>query len=153
MVVLAYGTNEARRPDWTVESYRDTLRRVVGLIREAAPAASILIVGAPDQLVRSRRKLGQSEGLERILAAQREAALEFGCGFWNLRTAMGGRGSMKQWVQAGMAQGDYVHFTTQGYRLLGDALYELLTGQYGVFQTVRRQLIGSNENGQTIKSH
>lgn len=153
MVVLAYGTNEARRPDWTVESYRDTLRRVIGLIREAAPAASILIVGAPDQLVRSRRKLGQSEGLERILAAQREAALEFGCGFWNLRTAMGGRGSMKQWVQAGMAQGDYVHFTTQGYRLLGDALYELLTGQYGVFQTVRRQLIGSNENGQTIKSH
>jgi lysophospholipase L1-like esterase len=153
LVVLAYGTNEARRPDWTVESYRDTLRRVIGLIREAAPASSILIVGAPDQMVWSRRKPGPSEGLERILAAQREAALEFGCGFWNLRTAMGGRASMKQWVQAGMAQGDYVHFTAQGYRLLGDALFELLTGQYGIFQTVRRQLIGSNENGQTIKSH
>lgn len=153
LVVLAYGTNEARRTDWTAESYRAALGRVIGLIREAAPAASILIVGAPDQLVRTRRRIGQSVGLERILEAQREAALEYGCGFWNLRTAMGGSGSMKQWVQAGMAQGDYVHFTTPGYHLLGDALYELLTGQYGVFQSVRRQLIGSNENGQTSKTH
>ncbi len=153
LVVLAYGTNEARQTDWTAESYRETLGRVVGLIREAAPGASILIVGAPDQMVRTRRRLGQSQGLERILAAQREAALQYGCGFWNLRTAMGGRGSMKQWVQARMAQGDYVHFTGPGYRLLGDALYELLTGQYGVFQSVRRQLIGSNENGPSIKTH
>ncbi len=153
LVVLAYGTNEARRPDWTVESYRETLHRVIALIREAAPAASILIVGAPDQMLRSRRRIAPMEGVDRILAAQREAALQYGCGFWNLRSAMGGPQSMKQWVQAGMAQGDFVHFTSPGYRLLGDALYELLTGQYGVFQSVRKQLIGTIENGPQSTTH
>ncbi|MBI4890896.1 MAG: hypothetical protein HY821_09755 [Acidobacteria bacterium] len=153
LVILAYGTNEARRPDWTVESYKATLHRVITLVREAAPSASILIVGAPDQMLRSRRRIVPLDGIDRILTAQRDAALSYGCGFWNLRTAMGGPQSMKQWVQAGMAQGDFVHFTSPGYRLLGDALFELLTGQYGVFQSVRKQLIGTSENGPQSTTH
>jgi lysophospholipase L1-like esterase len=153
LVVLAYGTNEARRTDWTAESYEQALEQVIGMIREATPAASILIVGAPDQMLVARRRVGPHEGVDRIVAAQREAAMRHGCGYWNLRSAMGGRGSMKQWVHAGLAQGDYVHFTTQGYQLLGDALFELLAGQYGVFQSVRKQLIGTNENGPPSKDH
>lgn len=50
---------------------------------------------------------------------------------------------MTQWVQAGLAQGDYVHFTGEGYRRLGETLFELLMAQYGVFETVRRQVMGS----------
>lgn len=153
LVILAYGTNEARRTDWTQQSYAESLTRVVRLIRESAPAASILIIGAPDQLMRSRRRVLPANGLERILLAQRDAALASGCGFWNLRAAMGGRGSMKQWVQAGLAQGDYVHLTSPGYRLVGDSLFELIMGQYGIFQSVRRQVLGSNENGPSSKTH
>lgn len=153
LVVLAYGTNEARRTDWTEASYAETLKRVVRLIHEASPAASILIIGAPDQSLRSRRRILPASGLERILQAQHDAALASGCGYWNLRAAMGGRGSMKQWVQAGLAQTDYVHFTSPGYRLVGDSLFELIMGQYGIFQTVRHQVLGSNENGPSSKTH
>jgi len=153
LVVLAYGTNEARRPDCTEESYRDTLSQVVRLIRSAAPAASILIIGAPDQALRSRRKVTPLAGVDRIVSAQREAALVNGCAFWNLRTAMGGKGSMKQWVQAGLAQGDYVHLTSPGYRLVGGALFELIVGQYDIFQTVRRKVLGNNANGSSNKTH
>jgi lysophospholipase L1-like esterase len=153
LVVLAYGTNEARRPDWTTESYRDALTRVIRLIREASPTTSILVIGAPDQGLRAWRRVTPYPGVDRILQAQREAALANGCAFWNLRAAMGGKGSMKQWVQAGLAQGDYVHLTTPGYRLVGDSLYELIMGQYGIFQTVRRQLLGTNDNGPSIKTH
>ncbi|MBI5282987.1 MAG: hypothetical protein HY858_14980 [Candidatus Solibacter usitatus] len=153
LVVLAYGTNEARRSDWSYDGYRSALAQVVRRIRAAAPAASILMVGPPDQGVRSRRGVRPHEGVGQVLAAQRDAALESGCAFWNLRAAMGGRGSMKQWVQAGLAQGDYVHLTSPGYRLVGDSLYELIMGQYGVFVTVRRQVLGSNENGPASKTH
>jgi lysophospholipase L1-like esterase len=155
LIVLAYGTNEARRRDLTEEAYRADLARVVGLVRQSAPAASILIVGAPDQGIRTRRRavVVTPDGVDRIIVAQREAALAAGCGFWNLRTAMGGAGSMKQWVMAGLAQRDYVHFTTPGYRLLGDSLYELLMGQYGIFQTVRQHVVGSNENGPPKQNH
>jgi lysophospholipase L1-like esterase len=153
LVVLAYGTNEARRSDWTYETYRSALSQVVQRIRQAAPAASILIIGAPDQGLRVRWRVTPFDGVDHILLAQKDAALENGCAFWNLRAAMGGKGSMKQWVQAGLAQGDYVHLTSPGYRLVGDSLYELIMGQYGIFQTVRRQVLGSTDNGPQAKTH
>ncbi|MBN9660741.1 MAG: hypothetical protein J0H49_21295 [Acidobacteria bacterium] len=153
LVVLAYGTNEARRPDWTSESYAQSLGQVVKAIRAASPTTSILIIGAPDQAIYSRRRVVPYEAVDKILIAQRDAALANGCAFWNLRAAMGGKGSMKQWVQAGLAQGDFVHLTSPGYRLVGDSLFELIMGQYGVFQTVRRQVLGANDNGPSIKTH
>lgn len=153
LIVLAYGTNEARKPDWTLESYKQALLRVIHLFRAAAPAASILIVGAPDQMFRGRRKITPVENLSQIVAAQKDAAFETGCAFWNLRAAMGGRSSMQQWVRAGFAQGDYVHLTSEGYRLWGQALFDLISSQYGIFQSVRRQYMGNQTtNGPTLQT-
>jgi hypothetical protein len=60
---------------------------------------------------------------------------------------------MRQWVNAGMAQGDFVHMTPAGYRLWGEALSGLLLAQYEVFVSVRRQVIGTESNGSPIKTH
>jgi lysophospholipase L1-like esterase len=153
LIVLAYGTNEARRGDWTMETYRDMLRQVLKRLRAAAPLASVLVVGAPDQSIRSGGRWATFDGVDRILSAQREAALAEGCAFWNLRTAMGGKGSMKQWVTAGLAQGDFVHLTGAGYHLWGQSLSQLLIQNYGVYQTVRQQIFGNTENGPSLKTH
>jgi lysophospholipase L1-like esterase len=153
LIVLAYGTNEARRSDWTMETYRDMLRQVLKRLRAAAPMASVLVIGAPDQSMRSFGRWATVDGVDRILSAQREAALAEGCAFWNLRMAMGGKGSMKQWVTAGLAQGDFVHLTGAGYHLWGESLAQLLIQNYGVYQTVRRQVFGNTENGPSLKTH
>ena len=153
LIVLAYGTNEARRSDWNVESYREMLRNVLRRFRQAAPLASILVIGAPDQSLRARRSIMPVEGVDRIDTAQREAALAEGCAFWNLRVAMGGRGSMKQWVTAGLAQGDFVHLTGPGYRLWGESLAQLLLQNYSVYGTVRSQVFGKSEHGSPLKTH
>ncbi len=153
LIVLAYGTNEARRSDWTLETYRDMLRQVLKRLRSAAPLASVLVIGAPDQSMRTGGRWATLDGVDRILSAQREAALAEGCAFWNLRMAMGGKGSMKQWVTAGLAQGDFVHLTGAGYHLWGQSLAQLLIQNYGVYQTVRRQVFGNTENGPSLKTH
>src|SRR5271170_4980827 len=44
LIVLAYGTNEAGRKDWTLESYRDMLIGLIGRFRKAAPTATILLI-------------------------------------------------------------------------------------------------------------
>lgn len=147
LIVLAYGTNEARRKDWTYETYREAFTALLARMRAASPAASILVLGPPDQSLRQRRAWKPHDGVDRIVEAQRDAALESGCAFWDLRTTMGGKGSMRQWVYAGFAQGDFVHFTAPGYRMIGESMYELIMGQYGVFSSLRRQWIGSNGNG------
>ncbi len=58
LIVLAYGTNEAGRKDWTVESYRDMFIDLIGRFRKAAPTATILLIGPPDRFIRTREGLG-----------------------------------------------------------------------------------------------
>lgn len=147
LIVLAYGTNEARRTDWSYETYKAAFRQVLARLREAAPAASLLVVGPPDQSVRQNGRWVPHAGVERIMQAQRDAALEAGAAFWNTRSGMGGKGSMKQWVYAGLAQGDFVHLTGPGYKLLGESMYGLLMETYSVFATFRRQATGSTFHG------
>ena len=149
LVVLAYGTNEAGSKDWTEASYRDVLLALIARIRGAAPAASILVIGPPDRYYRARGKWNVYQNVDRIVAAQREAAAAARCAFWDLRERMGGKGSMRQWVFSGMAQNDHVHFTAAGYRLLGGALFKELMDQYQTFARVRAETLAGNTNGQT----
>jgi hypothetical protein len=97
------------------------------------------------------------EKIDVIMEAQRAACQARGAAFWDVRDRMGGKGAMRQWVFAGMAQGDYVHFTGPGYRLLGAALYKELMGQFATFARVRRETMepktaayaAPDTNGQT----
>jgi lysophospholipase L1-like esterase len=141
LIVLAYGTNEAGRKDQTVESYRDMFIGLIGRFRKAAPTATILLMGPPDRYIRTRSKGWiPMDNIDLIVEGQREAAAATGCAFWDLRAKMGGKGAMKQWVQAGMAQGDYVHFTAAGYRMIGDSMFRDLMSQYDLFLKARESI-------------
>ena len=134
LIVLAYGTNEAGDPQWTQESYRDMFSELLGRLRRAAPLASILVVGPPDRLYRYRGRLGTLPKLDVIIDAQKEACRLNGCAFWDTRARMGGKGSMRDWVQAGLAQFDYVHFNGAGYTRLAAALYQDILQEFEVFR-------------------
>ncbi|MBI3683404.1 MAG: SGNH/GDSL hydrolase family protein [Acidobacteria bacterium] len=153
LIVLAYGTNEAGSAEWNKENYRDMFATLIHRFRQMAPAASILVIGPPDRYYRVRNRGWRLlAGLDRIVEAQREAALGTGCAFWDLRAKMGGKGSMKQWVSSGLAQRDHAHFTAEGYRILGGAVFQDLMEHYGTFLKVRQELIGQNRNGQTSEN-
>ena len=142
LITLAYGTNEAGHRTWTAESYRDAFAETIARIRAAAPAATILIIGPPDRdqrvtLGRQGRAWQPMDRVDMIVEAQRQAARAAGCAFWDLRAKMGGKGSMRQWVAAGMAVNDHVHFSGPGYRMLGDALFRDLMSQYDIFLKAR----------------
>jgi hypothetical protein len=47
---------------------------------------------------------------------------------------------MREWVIAGMAQADYVHFTGPGYRMIGDAVFRDLMSQYDIFLKARESV-------------
>jgi lysophospholipase L1-like esterase len=141
LIVLAYGTNEAGQKAWTLESYSQMFKELIGRIRAAAPTATIFVIGPPDRYLRTRKGWLPMENVDMIIEAQRQAAIASGCAFWDLRAKMGGKGSMQQWVTAGMAQYDHVHFTGAGYRMLGDAVFRDLMGQYEVFLKARADVV------------
>jgi lysophospholipase L1-like esterase len=139
LIVIAYGTNEAFSPKWTAEEYSTTFTEVIRRIRAAAPLASILIVGPPDCEKRLGGRHVPIPHLDDVIQVQRRVALENGCAFWDWRTRMGGPGSVRQWVQAGLGQADFVHLTGAGYRLVGSMLFGELMVQYNRFLTVRAE--------------
>jgi len=144
LIVVAYGTNEALSARWTEADYRAAFTRVLQRLRAAAPLASILVIGPPDCEKRLRGKRVPFPHLEGVIDIQRQSALDTGCAFWDWRSRMGGPGSVRQWVQAGLGQGDYTHLTSAGYRLVGIMLFDELMNLYNHFLTVRNEAV----NGQ-----
>ncbi|MBZ5610494.1 MAG: SGNH/GDSL hydrolase family protein [Acidobacteriia bacterium] len=139
LIVLAYGTNEALSKKWTADEYRAALTQVVRRLRAVAPVASILLIGPPDCEYRFQGRRLPFPHLDEVIEIQRQVALANGCAFWDWRARMGGPGSVRQWVQAGLGQGDYTHLTSAGYRLIGDMLFSELMAQYDRFLTVRAE--------------
>ena len=148
MIVLAYGTNEASDPNWNPESYQAMFSALLERLRHAAPAASILVLGPTDRWYRYRGVLRPLPGIEDIIAAQQTACRENACAFWDARERMGGKGSMREWVYAGLGQGDYVHFTSAGYRRLAAVLFEDILQQYQTYRKTRLEITDPVSHGQ-----
>ncbi len=121
LIILAYGTNEAKKPKFELEEYRASLRAVLARVRKAAPVASILVIGPPDC-----GRWYTLPHLDEVVRVQREVAQGMGASFWDWRQNMGGAGATELWVRAGLGQADHIHLTSDGYRLLGQALFEEL---------------------------
>jgi lysophospholipase L1-like esterase len=134
LIVLAYGTNEASDPYWRQESYREMYAKLVARLREAAPTATILALGPPDRwsMVRGRWQL--VSGIDRIIADQQAVCKQLGCAYWDTRERMGGSGAMHDWLYAGLAQADRVHFNSAGYRKLASVLFADLMKQYEIYE-------------------
>lgn len=148
LIVLAYGTNEAGSKHWTVDSYQKMFTGLLRQFREAAPTASILVIGPPDRSQRIKRKWQTLTQVGIIAEAQRRASVAMGCAFIDLREEMGGAGSIEQWVKAGAAQADRVHLTATGYRLLGDAVFTDIMGSYEAFLKVRQEILADSRTPQ-----
>src|ERR1019366_5722406 len=127
----------AGQPSWTLQSYRDMFTKLISRFRAAAPAATIFVIGPPDRDQKTKNVWQPMDQIGVIAEAQREAAIASGCPFWDQRAKMGGKGSMLQWVAAGMALSDHVHFNGPGYHLIGDAVVRDLLSQYNLFLKAR----------------
>jgi len=132
LVILAYGTNEANRPIFDPAEYRADLVSVINKIRNATPVASILLVGPPDC-----GSHGPLRHLDEVLTIQHSVARETGVAFWDWRQHMGGPGSTTLWVRAGLGQGDHIHLTGDGYRLLGKTVFDELEMEYAIYRSTQ----------------
>lgn len=146
LIVVAYGSNEAGQLAWTYDKYFEEFDGLLKKIRAASPAASLLVVGPPDRLWYQRRGGWRAAPrMDIVVRAQRDAAKANRAAYWDTQSRMGGDGSIRDWVHAGLAARDYVHFSADGYRRLGDVLYQDLMVQYNEFKTLRNEWSASSQ--------
>jgi len=130
--VFNYGVNAGQEGlQFPMAEYERTMVEVVRAMQAALPEASCLIV-SPNDLA---WKTPQGDYLSKqimadLSATQRAVAAATGCAFWDLYQAMGGSGSMGQWIERELARSDMLHPTAAGAELLGRWLYLALMDGY-----------------------
>jgi len=132
LVILAYGTNEAFDDTLDLNLYQAQLKQTLERLRRDLPRAAVLIVGPPDSIKQRKAHscaARQPQKLAAVIAIQRQAAQQANALFWDWQAYMGGQCSVVAWQAQGLARGDLVHLTADGYRKSAAGLYDYLRTQ------------------------
>lgn len=131
LIVIAFGTNEAFYPRFTVAGYDAQLQAGLRRLQRLAPGVPMLLIGAPDSATKlpslqssgTAMSLPCGEGEWRPTAAlalvqliQRARAHQLGMAYWDWSQRMGGRCTATDWATQvpPLMRGDRVHFTSPG---------------------------------------
>ncbi|MEM9194829.1 MAG: GDSL-type esterase/lipase family protein [Myxococcota bacterium] len=156
LVVLAYGGNDLRRlvgGAVTAEAFREETRALLARVREALPDRGCLLTGIIEH-ERSGPTWVHPEHVDAIVSAQRAAARDAGCAFFDLYSAMGGSGGFRRWLREGLASHDLKHLTGRGRERVADWLYAALLVGYAEYRYTRASHLGGSEPaGATMAPH
>lgn len=133
LIILSFGTN-VFSPDYQKGYgwYVKRMERVIAHLRQCCPKAEILVVSMADRAVKVEDEMQTPEGLTEFIALQRRLAKRTNSMFYSIFEAMGGAGSMKEWVEAepALANKDYTHFNSKGAEKAARQFYNWLMKRY-----------------------
>ena len=135
LILLQYGGNVV--PYMSAGYYRRAFKRQLKFFKDACPGVPVIVIGPADMALRENGQFITYPGLEGIRNALRDAALESGCGFWDLYEAMGGENSIASFVNSDppLASTDYVHFTNLGVNLVAEMFLNALMVEYRLYES------------------
>ena len=139
LVIFAIGINDASGPDFSAEDFVNRYASLVAQVRSVNPDCAMLFVTNNDNWRRVRRRVyAPNKNTPVVREAFFRIAGECGGAVWDFFDIMGGMESMKDWQEAGLAKRDKIHFTEEGYSLIGDLLYNAIMAKY--IEYIRRKL-------------
>jgi lysophospholipase L1-like esterase len=120
LVILSFGANDAGYIGTSIkaaEDYAVKQAKLLSRVKAADPKIACLLFAPMDS----------TDGSHKLLVeAQRKAAKEVGCAFWDTRAYMGGDGAADTWKRKGLISGDGVHPSVKGGIILGEAFAEAI---------------------------
>ena len=125
-IILQYGINVIPNVRSDYGYYKSLFTKQLQSIKAVNPGVSILVIGPSDMSKNEAGTMVSYTNIPLIRDAMREAALSSGCCFWDLYEAMGGENSMVAWVNEGLAQKDYTHFSYKGSKYISEMLFDAL---------------------------
>ena len=128
LAILAVGINDSATSvkNFKPEKFKENYRRLIEMVRRISPECAFIFVTNNDSYRYVRRGMSWNGNGEAVRQAMLELAREYGAGVWDLYGVMGGAHTVEKWRDAGLAKNDRLHFTDEGYNLLGDLFVEAL---------------------------
>jgi len=153
LVVLAYGTNESGFPGFIDTTWVKEMETAVKRVRAALPDASILLMSPMDRgELKPDGTIGTIETLPRLVAKEKQLAIDLGVGFFNTFEAMGGKGTMAKWyaAQPRLVGADYIHPLPAGAKIVGELLYDSLRDGYSEYKLRKIKETAEQERRQAL---
>ena len=128
LAILGVGINDSAMSSkyFIPDRFKDNYRRLIEMVLRVNPDCAFIFITNHDSYRYFRRGMTYNTNAEAVRTAMLELAEEFGAGVWDLYGVMGGAHSVEKWCDAGLVKKDRLHFTEEGYALLGDLFVEAL---------------------------
>ena len=131
LVIFGIGINDAAGDNFSQEKFIHDYDSLISIIKNVNPDCALLFVTNNDSYKKvSRRKYEVNPNGKLAEQAFMELGRKHNGAVWDFFDIMGGLKSMQKWQDAGIAQKDKVHFTSSGYMLIGDMLFNALMDRY-----------------------
>lgn len=134
LIIFGIGINDAAEKDFEKNNFKRNYNELIKVIKRVNPDCALLFITNNDSYKREKvkRKTRYEVNLNGMIVEEAfmELGKKYNAAVWNQFDIMGGLESMQDWEEAGLAKKDKVHFTNEGYRLLGDLLYNALITRY-----------------------
>ncbi len=134
LIIFGIGINDASEKDFEKNTFKKNYDELIKVIRRVNPDCALLFMTNNDSYkkVKVKRKTHYevNHNGKIVEDAFFEMGKKYNAAVWNQFDIMGGLKSMQDWENAGLAKKDKVHFTNEGYKLLGDLFYNALITRY-----------------------
>ncbi len=134
LAIFGIGINDANVPvrKFDPELFKARYRELVALFKSANPHCALLFITNNDCLLNLGRRQGKrtNPNTARVAKAFKELAAETNGAVWDQYHIMGGARSSALWLGKRLMRPDRVHFTAEGYELIGDMLYNAIMTDY-----------------------
>ena len=138
LIILQFGGNymPVARNSQVISQYQEQIAKEIQYFHEVAPEARILFIGPSDMGKSVGGRIVTWPRLPEMVDSLKTTALKNDAAYWDLYRMMGGENSMGQWVKhhPPYAGPDYIHFTADGARKVGEALSKSILTYYDFYQ-------------------
>lgn len=127
LIVVSLGTNNCFGANFEPGYFYNVVDGYIRALKSSYAGVPVLITTPMEAC---RRSMKANPNIAVAASVIRSAARDNEVACWDFYTAAGGVGAMARWHARGLANGDRVHLTAEGYVLQGDMLYDALVGGF-----------------------
>jgi len=127
LVIFCMGINDAYTSDFNAKDYEHNYDTLVQWVRTVSPNAAIIFTTNNDSYYKRQYPNKRAEQVRTVMISLAE---RHGAAVWDLYGVMGGLGSSRTWERHKLVKRDKIHFTRDGYRLVGDLMFSALVEAY-----------------------
>ncbi len=144
LIILEFGVNIVPHIVKNYNYYERALTRQLKYLKAIYPNTPILVISVSDMAMRKGNYYVSYPNIGKIKKAQKNAASNTNCVYWDLQQAMGGDNSMPSWVfaQPTLASKDFVHFNRRGGHIIAQMLYNAIINDYHKY--LNKQAVAKN---------